>query len=81
MAMTKRTRSKGRRKSEQLMGSGMSVREYGIGVIGPDPRRTDLYLLAIFAVSIALSFLFLGVVIIPGILLVAAIHGAIDRPA
>jgi hypothetical protein len=36
---------------------------------------------AIFAVAIALSFVFLGVIIIPGVLLVAAIHGAIDRPA
>jgi hypothetical protein len=81
MAMTKRTRSKGLRKSEQLMGSGINAREYGIGVIGPDPRRTDLFLVAIFAVAIALSFVFLGVIIIPGVLLVAAIHGAIDRPA
>lgn len=81
MAMTKRTRSKGLRKSEQLMGSGINAHEYGIGVIGPDPRRTDLYLVAIFAVAIALSFFFLGVIIIPGVLLVAAIHGAIDRPA
>jgi hypothetical protein len=80
MAMTKRTRSKGLRKSEQLIGSG-NAREYGIGVIGPDPRRTDLFLVAIFAVAIALSFVFLGVIIIPGVLLVAAIHGAIDRPA
>jgi hypothetical protein len=63
------------------MGSGMTAREYGIGVIGPDPRRTDLFLVAIFAVAIALSFVFLGVIIIPGLLLVAAIHGAIDRPA
>jgi hypothetical protein len=81
MAMTKRTRSKGLRKSEQLLGSGINAREYGIGVIGPDPRRTDLFLVAIFAVAIALSFYFLGVIIIPGVLLVAAIHGAIDRPA
>ncbi len=81
MAMTKRTRAKGLRKSEQLLGSGVSAHEYGIGVIGPDPRRTDVVLVMIFGVAIALSFVFLGVIIIPGVLLVAAIHGAIDRPA
>jgi hypothetical protein len=81
MAMTKRTRSKGLRKSEQLIGPGVNVHEYGIGVIGPDPRRTDVLLVLIFAIAIALSFVFLGVIIIPGVFLVAAIHGAIDRPA
>ena len=54
---------------------------YGIGVIGPDPRRTDALLVVVFAVAIALSFVFLGVIIIPGVLLVVVIHGAIDRPA
>jgi hypothetical protein len=63
------------------MGAGSHAQAYAIGVIGPDPRRTDLLLVMIFAVAIALSFVFLGVIIIPGVLLVAAIHGAIDRPA
>jgi hypothetical protein len=81
MAMTKKTRSKRLRKSEQLLGAGTDGHGYGIGVIGPDPRRTDLLLLLVFVVSIALSFVFLRVIIIPGVLLVAAIHGAIDRPA
>ena len=63
------------------MGAGSQVHAYAIGVIGPDPRRTDVLLVMVFAVAIALSFVFLGVIIIPGVLLVAAIHGAIDRPA
>ena len=63
------------------MGAGSHAHAYAIGVIGPDPRRTDLLLVLIFTVAIALSFVFLGVIIIPGVLLVAAIHGAIDRPA
>jgi hypothetical protein len=81
MAMTKRARSNGLQKSEQLLGAGTNAQEYGIGVIGPDPRRTDFLLVLVFVVAIALSFVFLGVIIIPGVLLVAAMHGAIDRPA
>jgi hypothetical protein len=80
MAMTKRARSKRLRKSEQLLGAGTEGQGYGTGVIGPDPRRTDLLLVLVFAVAIALSFIFFRVIIIPGVLLVAAIHGAIDRP-
>jgi hypothetical protein len=78
--MTKRARLKGRKATEQFLGAGASVREYGVGVVGPDPRLTDVLLLVVFAIAIALSFVFLGVIIIPGVLLVAAIHGAIDRP-
>ena len=81
MAMTKRTRSRRLRQSEQLLGAGTNAEAYGIGVIGPDPRRTDALLVVVFAAAIALSFVFLGVIIIPGVLLVVVIHGAIDRPA
>jgi hypothetical protein len=81
MTMTKRARSNGLQKSEQLLGAGTNAQGYGIGVIGPDPRRTDFLLVLVFVVAIALSFVFLGVIIIPGVLLVAAMHGAIDRPA
>ena len=81
MAMTKRARSRRLRQSEQLLGAGTNAQAYGIGVIGPDPRRTDALLVVVFAAAIALSFVFLGVIIIPGVLLVVVIHGAIDRPA
>ena len=81
MAMTKRARSRRSRQSEQLLGAGTNAQAYGIGVIGPDPRRTDALLVVVFAAAIALSFVFLGVIIIPGVLLVVVIHGAIDRPA
>jgi hypothetical protein len=84
MAMRKKTRSKGLRKSEQLLGSGVNAHGYGIGVIGPDPRGTDAVLLVIFAGAIALAFVLFGVIVIPGvsvILLVIALHAAIDRPA
>jgi hypothetical protein len=84
MAMTKRTRSKGLRKSEQLLGSGANAQGYGIGVIGPNPRGTDAVLVVIFAGAIALAFVLFGVIVIPGVsvvLLVVALHVAIDRPA
>ena len=81
MAMRERTRSKGLKKSEQLLGSGMSARAYGIAVIGPDPRRTVSLMVMVLAVAIALSFVVLGLIVIPGVLLVFAIFVAIDRPA
>jgi hypothetical protein len=84
MAMTKRTRSKGLKKSGQLLGSGTDIHGYGIGVIGPDPRRTDVLLVVVFAGLIALCFIFLGVILVPGVsgvLLVAAVYGSINRPA
>jgi hypothetical protein len=81
MAMSKRTRAKGLLKSRELLGAGSDAHEYGIGVIGPDPRQTSAVLLIVLAGAVALSFLFLGVIIIPGVLLVGAIFGAVDRPA
>jgi len=79
--MRERTRSKGLRKSEQLLGAGTDVREYGVAVIGPDPRRTLALMVMVLAVAIALSFVFLGIIVIPGVFLMGAIFGAIDRPA
>ncbi len=79
--MRERTRSKGLRKSEQLLGAGTDARAYGVAVIGPDPRRTLALMVMVLAVAIALSFVFLGIIIIPGVFLMGAIFGAIDRPA
>jgi hypothetical protein len=81
MAMSKKARAKGLQKSQELLGANSGAHDYGIGVIGPDPRRTSVVLLIVLAGAVALSFLFLGVIIIPGVLLVGAIFGAIDRPA
>ena len=79
--MSKKGRAKGLKKSEQLLGGGTVANQYGLGVIGPDPRRTSVFIVLVFAVAIALSFVFLGVIIIPGVLLIAVSFGAIDRPA
>ena len=81
MAMTTKARTRGLKKTQQLLGAGADVRSYGIGVIGPDPRRTIALIVIVFAAAIALSFIFLNVIIIPSVLLVLVIFGAIDRPA
>src|ERR1700722_11925887 len=84
MAMRMRTRSKRLRQSQQLLGSGVNAHGYAIGVIGPDPRGTVAVLVVIFAVAIAFTFVVFGVIVIPGVsvvLLVVALHVAIDRPA
>jgi hypothetical protein len=79
--MGKRARSKGRRKSERLLGTGTVANEYAIAYIGPNPRRTTAYMVMVLAVVIALSFVIFGIVIIPGILLLGSIFEAIERPA
>jgi hypothetical protein len=79
--MSKKARSKGLRKTEQLLGTGTVANQYAVGVIGPDPRRTSALMVMVLAVAIALSFVLLGIIIIPGVLLLGAIFGAIDRPA
>ena len=84
MAMRNRTRSKRLQKSQELLDSGANAHGYGIGVIGPDPRGTVAVLVVIFAVAIALAFVLFGVIVIPGlsvVLLLVALHVAIDRPA
>ncbi len=79
--VSKKSRAKGLKKSEQLLGGGTVANQYAIGVIGPDPRRTSVLIVLIFAAAIALSLVFLGFIIIPGVLLIAVAFGAIDRPA
>ena len=81
MAMRNRTRARGRRNSEELLGAGIAVEEYGVGIIGPDPRGTAAVVLLGFAAIVAVTVLYFGIIIIPGFLLLAAIYGAIDRPA
>ena len=81
MAMRKKTRLKGLRKSEQLLGAGTIAKDYGIGVIGPDPRLTTWLIVAVLVAVAAVSFLFFGVVIFPGIFLLYALYEAIERPA
>jgi hypothetical protein len=81
MAMRNRTRARGRRNSEKLLGAGIAVEEYGVGIIGPDPRGTAAVVLLGFAAIVAVTVLYFGIIIIPGFLLLAAIYGAIDRPA
>jgi hypothetical protein len=83
MVMRDKTRAKGLRKSEQLLGAGAVAKEYGIGVIGPDPRLTTWIIVGVLAVA-AVVLLFFGMVIYPGlvgILLLYALYGAIERPA
>jgi hypothetical protein len=81
MAMRERTRARGRRNSEKVLGAGIAVEEYGVGIIGPDPRGTAAVILLGFAAIVAVTVLYFGIIIIPGFLLLAAIYGAIDRPA
>jgi hypothetical protein len=80
MAMTKRARSKGRERSERLLGVGTQAHGYCIGLVGPDPRGPAGVMVAVLAGSIALSFVVFGFIIVPGLLLLRAIFGAIDRP-
>jgi hypothetical protein len=79
--MSQRARSKGLQSTEKILGAGLPVKEYAIGVIGPDPRGTVAILILAFAAVVAVTVLFFGLIVIPGFLLLGAIFGAIDRPA
>jgi hypothetical protein len=79
--MSQRARSKGLQNTEKILGAGLPVKEYAIGVIGPDPRGTVAILILAFAAVVAVTVLFFGLIVIPGFLLLGAIFGAIDRPA
>jgi hypothetical protein len=84
MVMRNKTRAKGLQKSEQLLGAGAVAKEYGIGVIGPDPRLTTWIIVGVLVAVVAVVLLFFGMVIYPGlmgILLLYAVYGAIERPA
>ena len=67
-----------------MLGAGTAVREYGVGVIGPNPRATAAGIVLAFAAIVVVAVVFFHVILVPGVLFVvviAAIYGAIDRPA
>jgi hypothetical protein len=74
------TRSKRLGQSQRfLVGSSGTARAYGVGEIGPDPRRTLFFILCGVVVIAFLMFIVYAVVVVPGVLLIWAIYMAIER--
>lgn len=79
--MRQRTRNKRLRASQTLLGSTTRAMAYGIGLMGPDPRQTTIYIVGGAIVLVILFAVVAGPVVIPGVLALALIFYAIDQPA
>lgn len=73
------SRSKHLDQSRQFLGGQLTGRAYGIGEIGPDPRRTAFFILCGVVVVALLSFIIYSVVVVPGILLIWAVYVSVER--
>ncbi len=61
------------------MGGRRIGRAYGVGEIGPDPRRTAFFIVCGVVVVAFLSFIIYSVIVVPGVLLIWAVYVAIER--
>jgi hypothetical protein len=74
------TRSKRLRQSQRfLSGTTGTARAYGVGEIGPDPRRTLFFIVCGIVAVAFLMFIIYAVVVIPGLLLIWAVYVAVER--
>ena len=73
------TRNKRLRQSERFLGGHGTARAYGIGEIGPDPRRTLFFILCGVVAVAFLSFVFYSITVFPGIFLIWAVYVAAER--
>jgi len=74
------TRTKRLRQCQRfLSGTTGTARAYGVGEIGPDPRRTLFFILCGIVAVAFLMFVVYAVVVVPGILLIWAIYVAVER--
>jgi hypothetical protein len=73
------TRNKRLSQCQRFLGGQGTARAYGVGEIGPDPRRT-LFLIFCGVVAIAvLSFVIYSVIVVPGVFLIWAVYVAVER--
>ncbi len=74
------TRSKRLRQSQRfLSGTTGTARAYGVGEIGPDPRRTLFFIVCGIVAVAFLMFIIYAVVVVPGLLLIWAVYVAVER--
>ena len=73
------TRDKRLTQCERFLGGQGTARAYGIGEIGPDPRRTLFFILCCVIAVAFLSFVIYAVIIFPGVFLIWAVYVAVER--
>jgi len=77
--MRSSTRSKRLDQSQRFLAGRGIPRAYGVGEIGPDPRRT-LFLIFCGVLAVAFfSFVIYSVIVFPGVLLIWAVYVAVER--
>jgi hypothetical protein len=76
--MRANTRHKRLQQSGRFLTAG-TARAYGVGEIGPDPRRT-LFFIVLGVVAVAfLSFVVYAVIVFPGVFLIWAVYVTFER--
>lgn len=73
------TRNKRLRQSKRFLDGQGPVRAYGVGEIGPDPRRTLFFILCSVVAIAFLSFVIYSVIVFPGVFLIWAVYVAVER--
>jgi hypothetical protein len=73
------TREKRLAQSQHFLTGRGTARAYGVGAIGPDPRRTVFFILCGVAAVAFLSFVVYSVIVFPGVLLIWAVFVAVER--
>jgi hypothetical protein len=75
-----KTRNKRLQQSRRFLGGNAgSGRTYGVGEIGPDPRRTLFFILCGVVAVAFVSFVVYSVVVLPGVVLIWAVYVVIER--
>jgi len=80
VALSESARTKGLARSQELLGPGVHAQHYGIGLTGPDPRRTRIWIVIVFAVMAFVTLVLVRIGIVPGALLVMIVYWSIDKP-
>ncbi len=78
-AMRTSTRNKRLSQSQRFLGGQGTARAYGVGEIGPDPRRTLVFILCGVVAVAFLSFVIYSVIVFPGVFLIWAVYVAVER--
>lgn len=73
-------RQKGVKATEALLGPSQPALGYGIGLVGPNPKLTRLYIFGGWATLLLLALVIRSGILVPGFLVAWVIYSAIDAP-
>ncbi len=73
------TRDKRLCQSQRFLRGIGTARAYGVGEIGPDPRRTRFFILSAVVAVALVAFVFYSSIVFPGLFLIWAVYVAVER--